>query len=458
MSLSDFRRAAYGPGLKAIAIAFLTLGFLIPLALVGELVDDRMDYRDEAVASIVEPEGGEPALLGPYLLVPWTRAVGKDQTVSGELALFPSRLGVNGTLPTSARVRGLFEAPVLRAELDLEGSFDPAAATNSAALPPGATLDWSRARLRFELPDTRSLAEPLRVSLGGAAISIESEPRQGFAWASAIGAAAGFGPVPPPGALGFSARVVLRGGLSFRLLAPSGEVRVGLAGTWPSPSFRGFVSPVERAVGEAGFTAAWYVPSSAQSLPLAVEPESIGRGFAERTAFGVDLLPGVDAYAMSSRAVRYGLLFVVVPFAVLFLFELLAGARVHPVQYALVGLADAVFFLLLLSLSELLPFGAAYALAALACSLVVALYAVSAIRSPRGFLMLPVLAALYAWLYVSLSSEDYALLLGSLGLFALVAAAMLLTRRIDWYAPGTGEGHPERKERGSKERLDLEVP
>jgi len=456
LQLSEFRRAAYGPGLKAIAVAFLTLGFLIPLALVGELVDDRMDYRDEGVASIVEPEGGEPALLGPYLLVPWTRAVGAG-TVTGELALFPAKLEINGALPTTARARGLFEAPALRAELELSGFFDTAAATESAILPPGAALDWARARLRFELPDTRSLAEPPRASLGGAALSIEAEPRQGFAWSSAIGGAARLDRASRPGALEFSARVVLRGGLSFRLLAPSGEVRAGLSGTWPSPSFRGFVSPVERSVDDAGFTASWYVPSSAQPLPLAVEPESIGRGFAERASFGVDLLPGVDAYAMSSRAVRYGLLFVVVPFAVIFLFELLAGARVHPVQYALVGLADAVFFLLLLSLSELMPFGAAYALAATACSLLVALYAVSAIRSTRGFLMLPALAALYAWLYVSLSSEDYALLLGSLGLFALVAAAMLLTRRIDWYAPRSGAAVPAPAGRPS-DGLDPEVP
>jgi inner membrane protein len=275
--------------------------------------------------------------------------------------------------------------------------------------------------------------------LGGAAVSIEAEPRSGFAWDRAIGGPAALDPVAERGPLAFSARVTLRGGLSFRLLAPSGEVRAELEGTWPSPSFRGYVSPVERSVDEAGFSAKWYIPSSAQSLPLAVEPDALGRGFAERAAFGFDLLPGVDGYAMTSRAVRYGLLFVAVPFAVLFLFELLAGARIHPVQYALVGLADAVFFLALLSLSELMPFAAAYALAAAACSAMVAAYAVSATRSKRGALMLPVLAALYAWLYVSLSSEDYALLLGSAGLFALVAAAMLLTRRIDWYAPRSGE-------------------
>ncbi|MBN1242206.1 MAG: cell envelope integrity protein CreD [Spirochaetales bacterium] len=457
MSLPDFRRAFFGPGFKALAIAFLVIVFLIPLALVGELVDDRMEYRDEAVRSIVEPEGGRPALLGPYLLVPWTRVVGKDLTSSGELLLFPARIGVKGALPTEARVRGLFEAPVLRVTLDLDGAFDKEAARRSAALPPGAVLDWARARLRFELPDTRSLAEPPRVSLGGADLGIEAEPREGFAWDCAIGAAAPLESGAATGAIAFSARVVLRGGLSFRLLEPAGEVSAALSGNWPSPSFRGFVSPVDRSLDEDGFSASWYIPASAQSLPLAVDPDALDLRFADRTAFGLDLLPGVDAYAMSSRAVRYGVLFVVVPFAVLFLFELLAGARIHPVQYALVGLADAVFFLLLLSLSELMPFAAAYALAALACSGLVASYAVSAIRSPRGLLMLPVLAALYAWLYVSLSSEDYALLLGSAGLFALVAAAMTLTRRIDWYAPRTEARIAERTKRASKD-LDLEVP
>jgi inner membrane protein len=157
------------------------------------------------------------------------------------------------------------------------------------------------------------------------------------------------------------------------------------------------------------------------------------RGYLSGSAFGVELLAGVDAYDMAWRAVRYGLMFIIVPFAVLFLFELLSRSRIHPVQYVLIGLANCIFYLLLLSLSEVIGFGWAYALAALACAGLCGTYTMATLRSKRGLLMLPALGLLYAYLYVALSSEDYALLIGSLGLLALLAAAMALTRKIDWY-------------------------
>jgi inner membrane protein len=175
------------------------------------------------------------------------------------------------------------------------------------------------------------------------------------------------------------------------------------------------------------------LPESSQGLPRVLDAGSLERGKLGESAFGVELLDGVDGYDMAWRAVRYGLLFIVVPFAVLFLFELLSRSRVHPVQYVLIGLANCLFYLLLLSLSEVLGFAWAYAAAALACAGLCGGYAAVALRDRRGLSMFPALALLYAYLYVALSSEDYALLLGSLGLLALLAAAMVATRKIDWY-------------------------
>jgi inner membrane protein len=178
------------------------------------------------------------------------------------------------------------------------------------------------------------------------------------------------------------------------------------------------------------------MPESSQSLPRAFDPAGLEEGKLREAAFGVELLDGVDAYDMAWRAARYGILFIIVPFAVLFLFELIARSRVHPVQYALIGLANCLFYLLLLSLSEILGFGPAYAIAAATCSLLCGFYAVAALKSKRGYFLLPALALLYAYLYAVLSSEDYALLLGSLGLLALLVAAMAVTRKVDWYGAG----------------------
>jgi inner membrane protein len=217
-------------------------------------------------------------------------------------------------------------------------------------------------------------------------------------------------------------------------------VRASVKGDWPSPSFFGYASPTEREVAKEGFSASWYLPESSQGLPRAFDSGELPRDKLLESAFGVELLDGVDAYAMSWRAARYGLLFIIVPFAVLFLFELLARTRIHPVQYILIGLANCLFYLLLLSLSELIGFDLAYVAAALVCSLLCAAYTAASLRSRRGFYLLPALGLLYGYLYVALSSEDYALLIGSLGLLGLLAAAMAATRRIDWYGKSAPEG------------------
>jgi inner membrane protein len=151
------------------------------------------------------------------------------------------------------------------------------------------------------------------------------------------------------------------------------------------------------------------------------------------TGFGVSLMTPVDTYLKVTRALKYGILFLVLPFCTLFLFEVFSRRRIHPLQYLLVGLADCVFYLLLLSLAEHLSFELAYGLAAAACSGLVTLYAVAVVRSRTGIVMLPVLGAAYGFLALVLSSEDNALLMGAIGLFLLLGTVMFLTRRIDWY-------------------------
>lgn len=149
----------------------------------------------------------------------------------------------------------------------------------------------------------------------------------------------------------------------------------------------------------------------------------------------------VQTYLEVTRALKYGLLFLVLPFCTLFLFEVLARRRIHPVQYLLIGLADCVFYLLLLALAEHTGFVPAYLAAAAACTGLVTLYTVAVVRGTAGIAMLPVLGACYGFLGLVLSSEDNALLLGATGLFLLLGAAMFLTRKVDWYRKERSEEH-----------------
>ena len=151
--------------------------------------------------------------------------------------------------------------------------------------------------------------------------------------------------------------------------------------------------------------------------------------------FGVNLLSGIDAYRNVERAIKYGLLFLVLVFAAFFLFEVLSSLRIHPFQYAMVGAAFCLFYLGLLSLSEFISFGLSYLAASGVTTLLIWFYSVKVLRSGvRGIIIAGLLAAIYAFLYIALQLQDYALLFGTAGLFAVLAIVLWITRNIDWYA------------------------
>ena len=146
----------------------------------------------------------------------------------------------------------------------------------------------------------------------------------------------------------------------------------------------------------------------------------------------------VDVHTQADRASKYGILFVVLTFTGFLLFELVRQLRIHPLQYLMVGLALAIFFLLLVSLSEHIAFWKAYLVSTLACIGLQAVYLAHVLgRWTRGLGFAALLGLLYGALYGLLVSEDNALLMGSLLLFGLLALAMVFTRRVDWYALGS---------------------
>jgi inner membrane protein len=430
---SSGARALESPGAKAILVGLLVVAFLLPLFFVREIVDERRSSRDRAEASIIAPAGGKPGLFGPFVVVPYSMRRDKE-TIEGEIVILPDELSLKCVLTSEERTRGIFSAPILHASVELSGRLS---ADCGSAAPQGARLDWGAARVAFELPDLRSLAETPELVWNGAKLALRPDATNGLGYARGVSCAAS---LSSGGNQSFSARLELRGGRSLSFLEPAGTVRASVEGDWASPSFFGYAAPTERKVAKEGFSASWYLPESSQGLPRVFDSGDMPRDKLLESAFGVELLDSVDAYSMSWRAARYGLLFIIVPFAVLFLFELLARTRIHPVQYVLIGLANCLFYLLLLSLSELIGFDLAYVAAALVCSSLCAAYTTASLRSRRGFYLWPALALLYGYLYVALSSEDYALLIGSLGLLGLLAAAMAATRKIDWYGKSAPPG------------------
>jgi len=207
---------------------------------------------------------------------------------------------------------------------------------------------------------------------------------------------------------------------------------VHLSSNWKNPSFDGNFLPVTTpVVNDKGFTADWKVQHLNRNFPQSWKNESFDF---KPSQFGITLLQPVDAYSKTERSVKYAILFVALTFGLYFFIEIIQQKQVHPVQYVLVGLALSIFYTLLLSVSEYLPFNLSYLIAALATAALITLYTRSIFNTWRiASLFGGLLAMLYGFIFILIQLQDGALLFGSIGLFVLLAIVMYYSRKIDWY-------------------------
>jgi inner membrane protein len=226
----------------------------------------------------------------------------------------------------------------------------------------------------------------------------------------------------------------IKGSESLSFLPLGDTTRASIESAWPSPSFSGNYLPNAREVTDGGFNADWKISSIGRSLPSRWTKGSGAATSTKSGAFGVDLYMPIGVYRLTMRAATYGVLFVVLTFVSYFMFEVVVGLKLHPLQYLMVGLANVIFFLLLISLAEHIGFGWSYISSAFASSGLIVGYSYSVLgQRSQAMIVGGVLFVLYCFLYMTLKAETYALLAGSIGLWAALALIMYLTRRIDWY-------------------------
>ncbi len=426
---------------KVVMVAAMTLAILVALAMVRGVIDERQARRAEAVASVVAGFGGAQVVAGPVLVVPWIEEVEEDvrdaagilhkvtRTRERQWTFFPETLLVDGTLAPETRRRGLHQVRVYQWSGALRARFD-------ARIPDdgGRVRRIGRPWLAHGIADVRGLRELPVFTLDGKPLPLS----QGLGHADGPGMHARLAAPRAGQRLAFATTLALelRGTESFAMLplAQSNDLR--LSSPWRHPKFEG-ISP-QHDIGVHGFRARWQVAALATGAQReyrhAPDLGAYAHG-SEASAVSVALIDPVNTYLQAERATKYGVLFVVLTFAGFFMFELLRQVPVHPVQYALVGLAIALFFLLLVSLGEHVPFGWAYLCAAAGCIGLIGFYLSAVLRGAmRGAGFAAMLATLYAALYGLLVSEDNALVLGAGLLFAILAAIMVLTRKVDWYA------------------------
>ena len=433
-------------------IGVLVLVLLIPLSRVKELVSERLHRADGAKKEIASIWGGRQEIGGPVIVVPYrvryTDAKGIARELEQKARFLPDSLKISGKLLPELRHRGLFETVVYRLQLHVEASFPPPD-FGAWSIPP-EDVRWEKAALGVGVPDLRGIRGDATLRWDGRTVPFAGGSADPRMWGSGLTAAIPLAP-PAPGATehAVSFDLGLQGSDDLRFLPFGRETVVDLESAWSSPSFTGAFLPEQRTTSEKGFTARWRISWLGRSYPQQWrDPEFSSADRVEEggvtasdaiqqavcgSAFGVGLYLPADSYQKTERSLKYAILFVVLTFATFFLYELLAPVELHPVQYLLVGAAICLFYLLLLSISEQAPFPLAYAISSAAIVVLISGYSAAILRGRlRALVLGGLLGLLYGYLYVLLQAEDQALLLGSVGLFAILGTLMYLTRRIDW--------------------------
>ncbi len=426
------------------------------------MVNERGRRSDKEQRDIGRAWGAAQAVVGPVLIVPFEiteqveKRIGtaKDGTFLTKtvpvtrrhyLYLLPKVLTVAGDVHPTERYRGIYRAVLYRTKLQLSGRFVLPDVKQFGIDPD--RIRWSEAALSMGITDSRGIVGTPSVTLAGKGLVFAAGPGKASFLKRGIHARFKLDPdrTASGRVLAFAIALRLNGQKRISVAPAGARTIVSIKSPWRHPSFDGAFLPLRRTIGNSGFSSNWEVSSVNRNVPQAWTDWRLSKGNVAtrevalnlyRSMFGVSLVTPVDFYLKSERAVKHGILYVVLIFVAIFVFEIVGGGgRLHPVHYGLVGSGLSLFYLLLLSLSEVIGFAGGYVIAALLSVLTIAPYLGKVMGGwrPAAFAG-GLLAAVYTYLYVVLQLEDLALLAGALGLFAALAITMYATRNIDWYA------------------------
>lgn len=450
--------------LKALMVFGLTVAILVPLLMIRGIIQERQTYRQQAVQAIAQTSAGAQSIAAPVLVVTYTdlvdEAVKNDrgetirtvkQEVPGRWVFFPQTLDMRGKIVPQSKFLGIHEVRTYELEGKISAQFKVEIPNDDT---PASPRTIGAAYLNYGFADVKGLRGLPKLRLDGR----EQKLDRGLGGRDGTGLHATL-VAPAPGAtLNYQTALdfELEGTEALAIMPLAQRNTIELTSSWRHPQFNGSFTASEKSIDDKGFRALWEVSSlasNAQAQYLAgksLEPAAIGLSSSygagqgsEVDVVSVSLVDPVNIYSQADRASKYGILFVLLTFVGFFMFELIKQLRIHPIQYGLVGLALAIFFLLLVALSERIAFGQAYLIASAACIGLLGFYVSHVLGSwPRGLGFATMIATLYAALYGLLISEDNAMVMGAGLLFAILATIMVVTRKVDWYKVGASVAPP----------------
>ena len=420
--------------LKLLIILILTLLLMIPVSFIISLINERKAMRQTAINEVQASWADRQLVYGPVLTLPYRQTVSDGittKTIKKMAHILPSFLTVEGQIEPRSLHRGIYEVVVYNSQLTFSGNFT--AVEKHLETLEEADVLWEEAFLTLRISDLRGIKEKVVINWNGT--KFQTEPGTGIPKLIESGVTANsiFEKRPDLDVCNFQFILHLQGSEHLGFAPLGKETLVTISSDWPDPSFSGSFLPDSRAVNEDGFKASYRILELNRNYPQFWTDDE-HHGNIEGSTFGVDLLLPVNDYQKAMRSAKYALLVIALSFLSFFLIEIFNRTRIHPFQYLLIGFALSLFYILLISISEHTNFSLAYTVAAVTVITLIGLYSKAILHNVRQTLMLPlVLGFSYSFVYVTLQAQDYALLIGSIGLTAMLALTMYITRNINWY-------------------------
>ncbi|OCQ22664.1 hypothetical protein A7985_01485 [Pseudoalteromonas luteoviolacea] len=436
-------------GVKFATLIGLIVALMIPMIMIEDLISERSHMQKQVQQEIAKSSSAQQRLVGPFIYVEYERDIEREHTVNvikESTFLLPEKLQLNSALDTFEKYRSIYKATLYHSKNSISGAF------KTSELHILKDHRVKSASLVFGISDIRGIGLDSIVNIAGEQAKIL--PGTGVKrLKEGVHVPLDITHLFASSELSFSADLHLQG-MEKLAISPLGrETRVTMHANWPHPSFVGAYLPLTSNINDEGFSANWqasYFSTNMQSTFESCVLRSDCADLTERT-IGVELVDPVDHYLKSHRAVNYALMVILLVVASFFLLELVRDEPIHPVQYGFVGLALAIFYLLLISLSEHLGFGLAYVISSFAATGLLGWYVSGVLKSGvMGAYFFAGLIILYALLYGMLGAEDYALLMGSLMCFIVLSLLMILTRKINWYGSAKSNKAPQQQVSGKQ--------
>lgn len=419
--------------LKLVVVTILMLFLLIPAAMIQSLILEREQLNREASREVSSRWATEQQLMGPILTVPLIYEIVEGNSVkyiTRYWNILPETLQMDGNVTPERLKRGIYEMIVYTSSITFSGNFTLDDQPDPQNL---KEVQYDQAFLTIGISDLRGIKNRIRLDWNGTELAVKPGSKQPDLIQSGITVYLTDLHDQFDRKMNFTCTIDLQGSNRLSFVPLGNTTDVHLTSSWTAPSFDGNFLPDERHVNDDGFSASWTVLELNRNYPQAWEGSAYQVQMNE-SAFGVNLILPMDDYQKAYRSAKYAVMTIALTFLIFFLVEVLNRKKIHPFQYALVGLALCLFYILLVSLSEHTQFNVAYAISTLAIVAMIAMYSYSVFHN-RKLTLLVVVAntAIFGFMFVTLQLADYALLMGSVGLTIILALTMFFTRNINWY-------------------------